>query len=418
MARQKRRPEVYHWRVLSLIGAGVLAMVLAPGGGGNPTPTPTATAVAAQAARTPTAVDVTGLIGLRPPKVAAKYEELIRKAREEGELVLVVSRGTARRHRSHMQDFGKTYGINMVISGGRGSRSANKLLAERRAGRYPEDIWMQGPGTSNHRMIPAGALVELPRLLFDPKVTNPKLWRANRTWWGDPERKFVFLFILRASGEFATHKDVIDPANINSYHFFLQDRWKGRMMIQDPRVGGVGASIATYLVNPKLGEPFLRKIYGEMDVIPIADARQLVIKLNAKDPPLAFPLGSWGRDVENAVEDAGLPLAAPRKPLKEGLNFSGGGSNVISVLKNGPNRNAAQLFLNYWLGPESQRRIQLDIGEFSLRTDIGVEGVKPKGIIPESIDVASNPVFEKEEFWRADQRAQEIAAEELAKDGK
>ncbi len=76
-------------------------------------------------------------------------------AKKEGKLVVVLGGGAARRYRPVCKFFENKFGLRTVVPTGSGRKQADRLLAERGAGKYKVDVIMVGPTSGS-----GGALQE------------------------------------------------------------------------------------------------------------------------------------------------------------------------------------------------------------------------------------------------------------------
>ena len=60
---------------------------------------------------------------------------------------MAISSGSLTTYGELFERFEDEFDVDVEVAAGRGSDQANRLLAERGAGRYTVDIWASGPGT-------------------------------------------------------------------------------------------------------------------------------------------------------------------------------------------------------------------------------------------------------------------------------
>ncbi len=136
-----------------------------------------------------TALLVPTMVGLA---VADQWDETLAKAKKEGKLVAALGGSASRNYRPIFKIFEKKFGIQTVVSTGGGGLQTDRLLAERRAGRYAVDIFMVGPTVGNTRIIAHGAADPIKPLLFLPDVVDQSLWYRGRHHYSDPQQKYIF----------------------------------------------------------------------------------------------------------------------------------------------------------------------------------------------------------------------------------
>jgi iron(III) transport system substrate-binding protein len=326
---------------------------------------PTAAPAAPTAATAPTA-----------QAAGSEWDELVASAKKESELVVFLGRAGSRQLRDAFPAFQQKFGIKVTQVAGSGNENADKVLAERDTGIYTADIWMGGLTTINTRL--------LPKQVFDPiepqfvlaEVKDKTGWMKGQYWWGDPDKKFTFIFSASPSPLLSYNTNLVKPEEIQSFWDLLDPKWKGKMVSRDPTSAGTGGNTAYFYFHPQLGKEFLRRVYTEQDVTVVADARQATEWLALGKYGL-YLLGS-GNDVAEAQEQ-GLPVKDMYGPFKEGARIAAGGTGTISIFNRPAHPNAAKLFVNWWLSKEGQMVVQkADPEDQSLRIDIPNDDIKPE----------------------------------------
>ncbi len=87
-----------------------------------------------------------------------EWAELLKKAQQEGKVVAFICCGIGRGIGKYIGEFEKKFKIKVVFSTGSSRQQSDRVLAERRAGRYTLDVWMGGITSLNTRLIPAGVV--------------------------------------------------------------------------------------------------------------------------------------------------------------------------------------------------------------------------------------------------------------------
>ena len=383
------------WTRLSMVLiAGIAGALLLVACGSDPTATPTATP---QPTATPTPVPVAqpteapapDPTATPTPDAMAVFEaekaELLAAAQEEGELQAFFCCGLGDGTADHISGFEDKYRIKVVFSGGSSREQAPKVLAEREAGQYTLDVWSGGLNPAIPTLIPGGVLRPLKPLLFFPEVLDESAWYDNRLHWFDqPDNEYVIGW--NGSGTtagIAYNTDLVDPNEIQSFWDLLDPKWKGKIIIRDPREVGSSGTTAFYYMNEQLGEEWLQRMMTEMDLTLTSNARQAAEQLALGK----FHLCMWacGREVAR-LEREGQPVddVFPHI-LAEGASISPGGG-AFYVLDRPPNPNAQKFFANWFLSREGQIFAQKASESQSLRTDIPTEGVDPASIRNPDVD--------------------------------
>jgi len=307
---------------------------------------------------------------------SSEWDALVQNARSEGELVVFLGRAGSRQLRDAFPAFQQKFGIKVTQVAGSGNENADKVLAERDTGIYTADVWMGGLTTINTRLLPKNVFQPIERLFVLPDVKDKAGWLKGQFWWGDPDKKYTFLFSASPSPLISYNTNLVKPDEITSFRDLLDPRWKGKMVSRDPTSAGTGGNIAYFFFHPQLGKEFLRRLFTEQDVTIVDDARQAAEWL-ALGKYAIYLLGS-GNDIDEAQQQ-GLPVKDAYGPFKEGARIAAGGTGSLSVFNKAAHPSAARLFANWWLSKEGQIVVQkADPLDQSLRIDIPNDDINPE----------------------------------------
>jgi len=300
-----------------------------------------------------------------------EWEKTVEGARSEGEVAIYGPHNPL--YRLLWAVFQKSYPeIKFTYVPGKGSDHAQRILAERRAGKFFVDIVMGG--SSTYASYPPETLEPLRPHLILPEVADESGWWEKKLWFADPQGRSAIVI----SGEVGTRRgsyntQLLDPKEIQSWWDLLNPKWKGRLGSFDPRVsGGGGETFLFFYYTLALGPKFITRLLTEMDVAITRDLQQGTDWL-AKGKIL-FYLGS-GQPIMRAKQQ-GLPVDLLPHPLKEG-EIMGGGSCCMALLHQAPHPNAARVFLNWVLSRGGQISWQKFAETNSLRIDIPKDDLPP-----------------------------------------
>ena len=119
------------------------------------------------------------------------WEQTLAAAKKEGQVTIYIYR-----YEGLLHDFKRDFpGINVVSVTGRGNELTNRLMAERRAGRFIADVYSGGTNSLYNTLYKGKALDPLKPLLILPEVTDTSKWYGNEHRYADPEGKYIFSFI-------------------------------------------------------------------------------------------------------------------------------------------------------------------------------------------------------------------------------
>ena len=301
------------------------------------------------------------------------WEQTLAAARKEGQVNVYIYR-----YEGLLQDFKREFpGINIVAVTGRGNEMTNRIMAERRAGKFIADIYSGGTNSLYNTLYKGKALDPLKPLLILPEVTDLTKWWGNEHRYADPEGKYIFAFIGSPSNaQLAYNTKMVDPKEFKSYWDVINPKWRGKIVSLDPRDTGLGATMQFFYYSPEIGLEFLKKFFGGMDITYAKNFRQMTDWLAAGK----FAICMGCKDSARA-KNQGLPvddLDANR--WKEGSSFSAGGGSV-SYMNQAPHPNAAKVFLNWFLSRKGQIALQklgdVDDPANSRRIDIPKDDIPP-----------------------------------------
>lgn len=301
---------------------------------------------------------------------AQTLNEMRDAARKDGRVVIKISNSLTRAFRQAQPELEKILGIRTEYLRGSATAQSNKILAERRAGKYTLDIWLGGPSSISNILGPAGAVQDMKPLLVLPEVKDPKNWLGGELPWAS---EWTLAIGAQANhGLIVYNPKLLNPDDFNSYWDILNPKWKGKIVMRDPRDNGVQSPRTFFYL--KLGKSFFTRLLDEMSPVIAPDARQAVDWI-AKGR-YALCIMGCNRVAERA-EAQGLPVKSVfPKVLREGYPVDMGG-NGITIMSKPAHPAATKYFINWFLSREGQIFYQKLTGNFSLRIDIPRDGVEP-----------------------------------------
>jgi iron(III) transport system substrate-binding protein len=300
------------------------------------------------------------------------WEQTLAAAKKEGQVTVYIYR-----YEGLLRDFKRDYpGINVVAVTGRGNDLTNRIMAERRGGKFIADVYSGGTNSLFNVLYKGRALDPIKPLLTLPEVMDLSKWYGNEHRYADPENKFIFAFIGSASNaQLAYNTNLVNPKEFKSYVDVINPKWKGKIVSLDPRDTGLGATMQFYYYSPEIGPEFIKKFFGGMDITYVKNFQQMTNWL--AQGKFAICMGC--KDSARA-KNQGLPVDDfDTNHWKEGSSFSAGGGSM-SYMNQAPHPNAAKVFINWFLSRKGQIALQklgdVDDPANSRRIDI------PKDDIP------------------------------------
>src|SRR6266545_5620667 len=201
------------------------------------------------------------------PQASANFEQewskLVAAAQQEGTLAVASGGAPSRQYRPVMDAFTKKFGIKVEVSTGNATDTVNRLLAERKGGKYTVDVALISSRESNQRLLPSGSLVPLTPLLIHPEVVDMSAWYRGRHWYADKASSYVLIYHGSKEDQYESWyntekvKDA-DIATIKKQTDYFDPRWKGKIAGQgmgDP--SGIRQMIDSYF-EPDRGQEWIR----------------------------------------------------------------------------------------------------------------------------------------------------------------
>jgi iron(III) transport system substrate-binding protein len=305
------------------------------------------------------------------------WEKTVQAAKQEGQILVYAARGPY--HPQIFEEFEKDYPeIKTTIVHGSSSRISPRLFAERRAGKYLADIYLGGP-TSLYSFYKNNLFDPLAPVLVLPEVVDTSLWWEGKHFYIEAERKYIFVNEGSVSGFTITYNSQLaKPSEFKSYWDLFQPKWKGKIVSLDARDPGFGASELRYLYyHPELGAEFIRRLFGDMDVVLSREHEQAIDWVAVGKVALCV----FCRDgFASKAKAQGLSVDfINHNDLKEMPRLRGSAS-AITLVNKAPHGNAAKVFINWFLSRRGQTVYQESHGDRdSLRIDIPKDKVPANG---------------------------------------
>lgn len=259
----------------------------------------------------------------------ADWNAVVTAAKQEGRLSIY--NGTAFPIVKKIADrFEKATGIGVAVLDGRASEIRERIRAEQAAGRALGDLAYNG-ATSIGSLTAEGAFREHGALPNSARLAPP--FEDNG------------IFIPASSGGFAVliNTNLVPPdQEPKSWEDFLDPKWQGKFLTDDPRAAGAG-EVWFEATLTKFGRGFHEKFRAQKPVfsrIFAENERRLARGEYAIYLPFNISeyLSLKGLPIKVLIPDEGIPYLA----------FG------MAVLKDAPHPNAARLFMNFVLDDESQ----------------------------------------------------------------
>jgi len=303
----------------------------------------------------------------------AEWERTVKAAEQEGQVVVYKIA-----HDSEWHAFQKKYPkIKVVLIPGSAAQIQQRLLAERRAGKFLADVVRLGGGTSTS-LYKAKALDPIGPALMLAEVKDVSKWFDGKHHFNDIDSQYVFVYAAFPLHLLGYNQKLVDPKTLTSYSDLLDPKWKGKITLKDPKEPGGQSPLLFLYHNPQLGPEYLKKLFSATALTLVRDDRQQTDWLAAGKFPLT--LTSKATEVEEA-KNQGLPVDVldAHAFKRDGVGLEAGGT-MLALMNKAPHPNAAKVLINWFLSREGQMAIQKtgpeDAGQNSLREDIPKEHLR------------------------------------------
>jgi len=300
-----------------------------------------------------------------------EWERTEKAAEQEGQVVLYKIA-----HDSEWQAFQKRFPkIKVVLVSGSAAQILQRLMAERRAGKFLADVVRLGGGTSTS-LYKLKALDPINSAFILPEVRDPSKWFEGKHHYNDSENQYSFIYAAFPLRLLGYNTKLVDPKAISSFWDLLDPKWKGKTTLKDPKDPGGGSPLLFLYHNPQLGPEYIKKLVSVGGLTLVRDPRERLQTDWLASGKFPISITSEAEDVDEAKRQ-GLPVdVLDAHALKEGAGLEAGGT-MISLVNRAPHPNAAKVLINWFLSREGQMAIQStgpgEAGQNSLREDIPKE---------------------------------------------
>jgi iron(III) transport system substrate-binding protein len=281
-------------------------------------------------------------------QASSEWGKTLQAAKAEGQVTIYG--GDEVTHPDILALFHKAHPEIKVVTVSGHSEVIERIVAERRAGKFFVDVFAYGPNAARLAYL-AKFLDPFPASSL-PDVADASKWYGGRHYYSDAEGKYIFLYEGSPSASSISYNTkLVDPKEVKSTWDVLNPKWKGKVGFF---AYGSGSAVPTPILmlyyNESLGPAFLQRLAREVQPVVSRDRRQATDWLAREKYSLCFMC----RDIERAQKQ-GLPVATfGPHDLKEGGELGGGNSSAMVFVNRAPHPNAAKVFINWYLSREGQ----------------------------------------------------------------
>ena len=305
----------------------------------------------------------------------SELQQLIKAAQQEGKLIMYDATFFVGDIRIAVaKGFQERYGIPMeiMVTGG-SSATIEKLQVEQRMGINVADVFVAG-SLSGPRMISLGLTREVASQL--PVLKRDKDQFTTELVFSPGGEAVTFAFI---SIGVAANSKLVQPGEIKSYKDLLKPKFKGKIVMRDPRLGSGGTPIVLGTLRHLkiLDDGFLGTLFKQQEIAMWGGGENEVPQMIAR--------GEYMVDMGAAVGLLYAPLVRDGAPVMPVYMEEGtiGMNSLILISKGAPHPNAGRLFINWLLSAEGQTVYHKAVASTPVRKD--VPNFMPEGMRKEPI---------------------------------
>jgi len=300
-----------------------------------------------------------------------KWQDLLAAAKKEGKVVVAAaaSFGDAVR-----KSFREDTGIEVVFLAGNPNELNSRFNTEARAANLSIDVLLGG--AAQLPLIPTGILKPLRPMIVLPGSGDGPWYPDGKMKFDDKAGTYLYQGAELRSPPPIVNTDHVKPSELTAYAGLLNPKFKGKIASNDPRVGGPGLAVASYLAH-KFGMDFVKKLYIGQEVKYTRNGHQLAEWAARGVHPIV--LGTSQVEIQRFIEEGIKSLQALE--MTDAPGTVSGGFSVAKVGTSAPNPNAAAVFINWYASRRGQQVYTDAMDEPSRRKDVDLRGA-PAYIIP------------------------------------
>jgi ABC-type Fe3+ transport system substrate-binding protein len=300
-----------------------------------------------------------------------EWQKALEAARRDGNVVIS---GQPELAKPLADAFKRDTGLGLEHIAGEPRDVIARVAREMRAHALSIDLFFTGSTTLP--LIHQGLMEPIKPQLMLPSVTDPANWLEGRQKWIDNEGQYLLIPSEYVHGWPLFNSDLVKPGEITRWQDMLKPQYKGKIAAYDPRSGGPGQAVASFLAESFCID-FIKRLYVGQEVTLAGNSRQLVEWAARGTYPIVQ--AALPTDIERFRRNGFANLSVG--DMADGPGTLLGGSSLLAQPKGAPHPNAATVFLNWYYSHQGQEIFSTVWESPSRRIDVQVPSV-PAYTIP------------------------------------
>jgi iron(III) transport system substrate-binding protein len=217
---------------------------------------------------------------------------------------------------------------------------------------------------------PAGVWDPVRPLITKPDVLDDKVWNGGFDGgWPDIEKKWAYAFANDKARSVWINPSQVQPGEIKSFKDLVDPKWKGKIIIADPRTEGRGywPMTTVRITRGKEADDMVRFLLNDQEPLIHSDARQMT-ELMARG---RYAIGIGAVDEQMIVDFQSQGVGKDLQAIDNEDWTYVSGTNIWLVNR-APHPNAAKLFVNWLLTKDAQELWSKETMTNSRRVDVAI----------------------------------------------
>ncbi|MFN0074234.1 MAG: extracellular solute-binding protein [Chloroflexota bacterium] len=365
---------------------GIGAAALLTACGSQPAAAPTSKPAAQPTTAPPVAAPTTAPVAQsKPPEAqptaaaSADWDQLVAAAKKEGTLAAVTGVGSA--YRRVMDAFQEAFpGITVEHTALRGSDFAARVRQERQANLYNYDVAQVPTTTALTVLRPSGVWEPVRPIIARPDALDDKVWEGGfEAGWPDTEKKWAYAFGNDKARSVWVHPAHVADGEVTTFRDIVNPKFKGKIIIADPRTEGRGYWPMTTLranLGGAVADDLIRKVLSDQEPLIGADARQMTEAMARG----RYAIGIGAVDEQIIVDFQAQGVGKELRSIDNNDEWTYVSGTNIWLVDKAPHPNTAKLFVNWLLSKDGQIVWSRELQTNSRRLDVpaGAEERQPE----------------------------------------